>query len=220
VAVALDFGSGALAHLLDFTGMDNVDAIVLSHLHADHVSDMRILAYMLNPLVASGRRMKLPVYLPAGPKPDFDEIANQPAFAAVTVDPDKPLVLGDCMFAFFKTIHAVPCHAMRIEADGAALVYSADSVFDTNLAAFARYADVLLCDAAFDNGNKPKGAPHMSGEEAAKLAKLAGVRRLYLTHLHPQTDESALIAQAQTVFPGAQTVREHETIEVGIGQAL
>lgn len=215
-AVVLDFGAGALSQLLDFCSMEQVDAIVLSHLHADHISDMRVLAYMLNPAVKSGARAALPVILPNEPEAAFDEIAKQPAFSASVIDADRPLVIGDITLSFKRTMHPVPCFAMCAQTPDGSLVYTADSVFDPALAEFAKEADALLCDAAFSNENQPEDAPHMRGEEAAKLAELAQVGALWLTHLNPTTDESALLQQARAVFANTWTVLEHETFEVGV----
>ena len=96
------------------------------------------------------------------------------------------------------------------------MAYTADSVFDPGLADFAQEVDVLLCDAAFSNENRPPDARHMCAEEAARMAGLARAGALWLTHLHPQTDESALLAQARAVFANTWAVIEHETIEFGI----
>ena len=212
--IVLDFGSGALSHLLEFIGIDQVDAIVLSHLHADHVSDMRVLAYMLNPLVQSGKREKLKVYLPDSPARDFDEIASQAAFEAVAINPDKRVLIGDAIIRFQKTTHAVLCYAMRIESGGSVFAYSADSIYDQTLIPFVQNADLFLCDAAFSTKNQPQNAPHMNGEEAARIAKAAGVKRLVLSHLNPSTDEQALLTEARAVFEKTQMAMEHESVEL------
>ena len=215
-AVVLDFGTGALSQLLDFCAVKQVDAVIISHLHADHISDMRVLAYMLNPLVKSGAVAKLPVYLPDEPQAAYEEIARQPAFLANVINPGQPLVIGDIDISFQRTVHPVLCYAMRLKTPTGSLVYTADSSFDPALADFAKDADALLCDAAFSNENRPQGAPHMCGEEAAKLANLAQAGALWLTHLNPETDENALLTQARAVFANTWMVIEHETFEVGI----
>jgi len=210
----IDFGAGALSQLLDFVPMDQVDAILLSHLHADHISDMRILTYMLNPQVAAGKRGRLKVYLPCGPEKEYEEIANQPCFETKIIDEHTVLSFGNCEINFCHTIHPVPCYAMRFCMPGKTLAYSADSVYDEKLAAFAHGADVFVCDAAFTFENQPNNAPHMNGAEAGRLAKLCGAGALFLTHLNPTTDESALLMQARAEFPSTWTVKEHEAIEI------
>ena len=212
--MVVDFGSGALSHLLEYVCMDQVDAILLSHLHADHISDMRVLAYMLNPLVLSGKREKLKIYLPSSPQREFDEIAGQAAFEAVVVESGKTYSIGGAEVSYQKTIHPVLCYAMRIEQNGSTLAYSADSVFDENLIPFVKNADLLLCDAAFAQENVPQNAPHMTGGEAGRLAKLAEVKKLLLTHINPQTSEQSLLTQARAVFENTWAAQEHETVEL------
>ncbi len=211
--MVVDFGSGALSHLLEYVSIDRVEAILLSHLHADHISDMRVLAYMLNPLVASGKREKLKVYLPSAPQREYEEIVGQAAFEVVVIEPDKPVSVGGATVSFHRTVHPVLCYAMRFSHSGSMLAYSADSVFDENLIPFVKNADLFLCDAAFAQENVPQNAPHMTGSEAGQLAKLAEVKKLLLTHLNPQTPEQSLLTQARTVFENTWTAQEHETVE-------
>jgi ribonuclease BN (tRNA processing enzyme) len=214
-AILVDFGSGALSQLLDFIGIDRVDAILLSHLHADHISDMRVLALMLTRFVLQGKRAKLPVYLPDSPDWEYKDIASQPAFSAFAIDTESAIDIGDCVISFKRTIHPVLCYAMRIQSPNATLVYSADSVYDESLIPFIQGADVFLCDAAFTRENQPSDAVHMTSEQAAALAKRAKAGSLWLTHLNPTTDEKSLISQAKAVFPNARTVIEHESFRVG-----
>ncbi len=43
----LDCGSGVLARLQRFTSPDEIGAVVLTHLHGDHIADMTLLRYAL-----------------------------------------------------------------------------------------------------------------------------------------------------------------------------
>ena len=43
--VLFDCGSGVLTRLLAQCPLEQLDAVVLSHLHEDHVADMQVLAY-------------------------------------------------------------------------------------------------------------------------------------------------------------------------------
>ena len=66
--IVIDLGCGALSKLLNVLPSRDIDALVLSHLHADHMGDALTLRYALEVDKKLGRRTEpLPVYLPAEP---------------------------------------------------------------------------------------------------------------------------------------------------------
>ena len=56
--ILIDCGNGVLANLQRFIHFEELDAIVLTHLHSDHVSDMNVLRYALQ--IKRKRRRSLP----------------------------------------------------------------------------------------------------------------------------------------------------------------
>ncbi|MDP4163284.1 MAG: MBL fold metallo-hydrolase, partial [Bacillota bacterium] len=104
------------------------------------------------------------------------------------------------------TNHPVPCFAMRIEADGKTLVYTADSSFKEEFISFSKKADVLLCECNFYGHQNGKGAGHMTSLEAGMLADKAGVNHLILTHLPNYGDLVDLVQEASQNFEGAITL--------------
>ena len=101
---------------------------------------------------------------------------------------------------------------IRLEAEGKALVYTGDSNTCENLAAFAKNADVLLCDAAFLDSEWKETLPHLSALKAAQMAKEAGVQRLLLTHLPTTHDKKTMEDEARACFPGAKAVSPGDVI--------
>ena len=83
-----------------------------------------------------------------------------------------------------KTIHPVPCYAMRIVEQGTSkvLVFTGDSGYMEDFSDFAREADVFLADTYLFEGNERHHA-HFTSKEAGELAKAAAVKQLILTHL-------------------------------------
>ena len=67
----------------------------------------------------------------------------------------------------------------------------------------ARGADLFLCEAAWGatSEGKPEGM-HMSGVDAGRIAREAGVKTLVLVHIQPWTDPEEVLAAARTEFDG------------------
>ncbi len=63
--LVLDLGNGALGALQQYTALGDMDAICLSHLHADHCIDMAGYSVFQN-YHPDGPRPQIPVYGPAG----------------------------------------------------------------------------------------------------------------------------------------------------------
>ena len=62
----IDCGTGTLANLSKHLAWDALDAVILSHLHFDHMSDMLPMQYALQ---FHSRAEALPVYAPLTPAP-------------------------------------------------------------------------------------------------------------------------------------------------------
>jgi ribonuclease Z len=90
---------------------------------------------------------------------------------------------------------------------GRKLVYCGDCIADGNIVEAAKGADLLIHEATFDSSRKEeaKERMHSTAEDAAAVAKKAGVKRLILTHISPRyADVKELLAQAKAVFAGTE----------------
>ncbi|HWG15419.1 MAG TPA: MBL fold metallo-hydrolase [Streptosporangiaceae bacterium] len=205
----LDLGNGALGVLQRHTGLDEIDAICLSHLHADHCLDLT--SYWVARRYAPGGPMpRLPVYAPAraaermtlayGLEPDPGPgIADM--FPVTTLTPGTRQI-GPFQVTAERMAHPVETYGFRIEHGGRVLAYSADTGPCENLGALARRADLLLCEATFlDGPNLPPGL-HLTGRQAGEAAEQAGARHLVLTHIAPGTDKQRTFEEAREVFTG------------------
>lgn len=202
--ILIDAGSGALARVQEFCALDELDMIVLTHLHSDHCSEMFILRYAL-------RNRSVPVLLPKTPEKEYGMLNACPCFDTTELSEHLTLNLPgtDAELSFCKTIHPVECYAVKIREQGKTFVFSGDSSYSGNLTAFCEDADVFLCDSGFLSSQEDTGAlPHMYVREAALTAKKAGVRRLLLTHINPSYEEGALLLEATEVFEPTQVVAE------------
>ncbi|HWI63433.1 MAG TPA: MBL fold metallo-hydrolase, partial [Symbiobacteriaceae bacterium] len=177
----LDAGNGVAARLLERLPVELLTAVVVSHLHEDHIADVHCLRFAQMGAQQAGRtEAKLQVYAPTEPEARHTWLEGGEAWQDLhTYDPDQPLVLGGLEVRFFRTNHPIPCYAMRIkpvDADGPVLFYTADTGIHPPLVEAARGANLLLIEASLTEEYASKKAfGHLSGAEAAAFARDAGV---------------------------------------------
>ncbi len=207
--VVLDLGSGALVKLLGEVGAEAVDAVVISHVHADHCSDL--FSFYMARARSVAVPTPLPVFVPAGAAEHFirfarAEDADHPFqwlmdFRAVSGG-DEALV-GEVALAFATTNHPVPTIATRVASGGVSLVYTADTGPSDEVAALAGGADALLCEAAMIGERDHDTYPfHLTAEEAGRLAAQAEVGHLIVTHIPPSLTPEPSIQAAREAYPG------------------
>lgn len=198
----IDCGSGALAQLPKYTDVMELDAVILSHYHNDHIADVGVLQY--NWLVQNQIRhtsASLPIY---GHRDDLVEFAKLTHHytEGIGYDPDKVLQIGPFSITFLKTKHPVPCYAMRITDGEKVIIYTADSSFQSAFIPFCQDADLLVADCSFYHGQDGSKAGHMNSVECATIAEAAGVRELLLSH-HPHFgDRTDLVKEAKKKYHG------------------
>lgn len=195
--ILLDCGTGVLSRLLSETTLDRLDAVVLSHLHFDHMSDMLPMHYALqfNP-----RKRPLNVYAPATPV----DVRKLLGHAQIDLWPMNETVVGEMRLSFCPVRHPVETFAVCVECDGSRFVYTGDSNTDFALELFCDSADFLLADAGLSAADHSENAPHLSAALCGKLARDTGAKRLLLTHFNPKYDPDALCAEAREYFSAVE----------------
>ncbi|KRM95828.1 beta-lactamase domain-containing protein [Liquorilactobacillus aquaticus DSM 21051] len=194
----LDCGSGALLNLEKHLDPLDLDAVLLSHYHNDHIADIGVLQYywQLNNSRIDGK--VLPIYGHKQDKKHFDDLTWDKATIGQAYEPSKKLLLGPFEISFLKTKHPVTAYAVKIEdtSDKKIFAFTADTDYIPELTAFVRGADVLMTDTNYSAGKKePKW--HMTSTESGKLAKDAAVKKLILTHLPQKEDLNLLLEEAK-----------------------
>jgi ribonuclease BN (tRNA processing enzyme) len=203
----IDLGSGALGALQRHFDPLSVDAVLISHLHADHFFDLSGY-YVLRKYHPAGPQPKLPTWGPRALRSRVARAYGLPLEPGMDEEftfrrvKKKPFQVGPFTVTGVRVDHPVEAFAFRIEHDGKALVYSGDTAACRQLTELAQGADLLLVEAAFRDGDDNPPHVHMTGSEAAATAVEAGVRRLVLTHVPPWHDEQDALREAEGVFAG------------------
>lgn len=201
--VWLDAGPGTLANLQLHVPIAELDAIVLTHEHPDHWSD-------LEHFVVACRwffdRPPVPVHAPASLRAAAAERIRQADHGAAVLDwhdtsPERSITIGPMTLSFSRTDHPVPTHAVRVDAGGRSLGYSADSGPGWGLSALGPGLDLALCEATYLS-DREGTVQHMSARQAGTTARDAGVDRLVITHLAPGIDRVAAEHEAEGAFGG------------------
>ena len=206
--LVLDLGAGALGALQRHVDLLDVDAVYVSHLHADHCIDLVAYSYARR-YHPGGIPPVLPVYGPAGTAQRIlDSYEAPPSHGLEDVFdfrevPPEERELGPFTVRAVRVNHPIECHGLRIEAGGRSLVYSGDTGACDDLVALAQGCDVFLCEASW--AAAPDNPPdiHLSGRQAGEHARRAGVDRLLLTHVVPWADPERIRAEAAEAFGGA-----------------
>lgn len=198
--VLLDCGTGVLAHLLERITLKELHAIVLSHLHFDHVSDILPMTYAL---AGSGRSEPVPLIAPTEPAP-IRELFDARVYS---VREPGEMTIGALTLSFRPGRHPVPAYIVSVRSEDARLVYTGDTNTHPVLADFFESADLLLADAGLLEADWAEQKPHLSAARCGKLARAAGVKRLLLTHLSPLCAPEAALEEARGHYPSAELAK-------------
>jgi ribonuclease BN (tRNA processing enzyme) len=217
----VDMGSGTMANLQRYTGMFDVDAVAVSHVHPDHLVDLYM--YFFARVFSPERPTGTPLFVPPGLLELFvgllqddamQEIAN--SFKVVEVSPGDPFEAGPFRVSTWPMAHPVPTLGMRIEADGEVLSYTADTGPTDEVGPLAQGADLLLAEATWQQPEQETDAIHLTAKQAGDVAAGADARRLMLTHIRPHLDRERSREDAASRFGGEVLLAEEAvTVEIG-----
>ena len=223
IAILLDCGNGVFSKLRRYRDYTHIDAVVISHLHADHFLDLVPFAYALTyaprqqptpvdrwPGTEHPARPKL--YAPEGAAELFRRVVGawgnedliDNAFEIEEFRADSVLEIGSMRFRFQSVPHFTETFAICIESKNgdAKLVFGADSRPTEDLVEFARDCDLLLVEATLPRPERSGVRGHLTPREAGEHARAAGASRVVLTHISDELDELWARHEAEAGFGG------------------
>ena len=203
----IDFGSGSLSALQRYAGLGAVDAILLTHLHCDHMLDA--CTYVVVRRYAPGGPLPpLPVYAPMGAAERISAAyssENEPVDDVYTFYGLQPgtFPIGPFTVTADRVNHPIETYGVRVEHGGRVLAYSSDTAPCDALLRLAQGADLFLCEASYLDGVANPPDLHLTGGEAGEAATKADVGTLLLTHLVTAWgSEASTVEAASAAFSG------------------
>jgi ribonuclease BN (tRNA processing enzyme) len=220
--VLVDCGNGVFSKLRRVRDYTRTDAIVVSHMHADHFFDLIPFAFAL---VYAPRQQTVPVarwpgvespprpplHLPPGGLAVLAGVTSaigapgliEMAFDASEYDPAEELTIDSMTLRFQPVPHFIPTWAISFdEAGSGRFVYGADHRPNDEIVAFAEHADLLILEATLPRPERTGQRGHMTPGESGEHAARAGAERLVLTHISDELDHLWAKAEAESAFGG------------------
>ncbi|MDN5963216.1 MAG: MBL fold metallo-hydrolase [Actinomyces sp.] len=212
--VVMDMGPGSFGQLWNHVDPRDLDAVVFSHGHADHIGDVISLHVHRRWGPARGSD---PLVM-AGPEGLLDRVRQidgageeetyEGEFSVHTLRAGVALRVGPLTLTPSAAWHSVPGFGIRVEGPseqdperGVSLFYTGDTDECETITAGASDVDLLLSEAGFTGSEGVRGI-HMTGGRAGSTATEARVGRLVLTHIQPWTDPEDVLAEARATWSG------------------
>jgi ribonuclease BN (tRNA processing enzyme) len=220
--LVLDCGNGVFSKLRRHRDYVDIDAVLISHLHADHFLDLVPFSYALT---YAPRQQPVPVaswpgtsaparpdlHAPVGALETFRHVASawqseeliESAFNLHEYTVGDELTAGPFQIRFCEVPHYVRTFAVEISTQGGSrLTYSADCSPNEDLVSFARDTDLLLIEATLPRPERTGERGHLTPAEAGDHGRRAAAKRLVITHFSDELDRDWLRAEAAEGFGG------------------
>ncbi|MGH2856799.1 MAG: MBL fold metallo-hydrolase [Solirubrobacteraceae bacterium] len=222
----LDCGNGAFSKLRTESDYAELDAIVVTHMHADHFFDLIPLAFALtySPRWSTTARPPRPrLHLPRGGLAVLRRVGAclgaeglvETAFEPREYAPGEMLAIGPLSARTQAVPHYVPTCAISLHGNGGRFVFGADCCPNGELVKLAAGAELLLIEATLAEPEPGGSGGHMTALEAGEHGARAGAQKLVLTHFSDELDPELVRAGGAEGF-GAEVelAREGASYEV------
>jgi ribonuclease BN (tRNA processing enzyme) len=215
----MDIGNGVFGKLRAAADYTTVDAVVVSHMHADHSLDLVPFAYALI-YAPGGRARDEPVRLmvPEGGRDQLRRVVGtwggekliEEAFALEEYASGDELEVGDLRIRSASVPHFLPntnaLDLTSVAGGGGRVTYGADHGPSDALVAFAQDTDLLMIEATLRTPEESGPRGHITAREAGEHGRRAGARRLVVTHVSDLIDAEWVRSEAEAGFGGPVTV--------------
>jgi ribonuclease BN (tRNA processing enzyme) len=230
----LDCGNGVFSKLREVRDYVDIDAVLITHLHADHFLDLVPFAYALS---YAPRQQPVPVggypgtdnpsrpalHVPPGAPGVFRRIVGcwgpedllDNAFALSEYEPPSEMSLGPFAVRFCEVPHFTTTYAVEFSSNGSRFTFGADCSPNEGLVDFARDTQLLLIEATLPRPERTGIRGHLTPGEAGDHGRRAGAERLILTHYSDEMNPEWAETEAVNTYGGpVEMAREGAIYEV------
>ncbi|WP_019228697.1 MBL fold metallo-hydrolase [Sedimentibacter sp. B4] len=203
----LECGSGVVSLMQQKYDLGEIDAVILTHYHYDHMCDIGPLQYARQIKTQLGQINKsLPIYAPRG---EFFNLLKWEDYAyGQDFDEKSILTIGPFEITFIKNVHPVEAYSIKVKCSGKVFSFTSDTAYFEGLENFFDKSDILISECSFYSHMDGTKAGHLNSSQAGMLAENAHVKKLVLTHLPHFGNLEDLVAQAKEQYSGEIVLAE------------
>jgi ribonuclease BN (tRNA processing enzyme) len=235
-ALLVDCGNGVFGKLRERIDYVDVDAVLISHLHADHFLDLVPYSYALT---YAPRQQPVPVdrwpgtdhpakpelHAPPGAREAFRRVVGtwgnedliENAFDLIEYEASSTLAIGPFEIRFQPVPHFTETFAICVASQNGSgrIVYGADCRPTEALANFVDEPDLIMMEATLPRPERTGMRGHLTPGEAGEHARAAGAKRLVLVHISDELDADWARGEAEASFGGpVEVAREGAAYDV------
>lgn len=200
----VDLGPGTMGNLQKFHDMDDIDAVLITHLHPDHYSDLFVFAIYLEFFSKRTRPLRL-----LGPKGSRERLSSMKwqsdaglpdIFTYEELPTNGSFELAGFNVSTCINCHSEPANALRISTlsnPPVSITYTSDTALCDEVTQLSMNSDLLLAESTWLEAPIPDQVGHMTPKDAAILARTSGSKELVLTHIWPHVDPEICRQEAE-----------------------
>lgn len=172
----IDMGSGSFNKLITLDSSVNVNTVILTHLHFDHIVDAMTLSYYLQ-----SKKRKVKLVLPQTPTEIYSIFLGMDSFELVTLNEEFTMNIGGMHITAKKSAHSVETYSIIMSKGSDRLVYTSDTTNYWAVTELLKGATQVIGDAGVLQILKNPSISHITVAELAMATPKSA--KLYLGHL-------------------------------------
>lgn len=107
---------------------------------------------------------------------------------------------------------------LTFDEEGKKVSFVLDTLNHSKIAGFVKDSDLFICESSFSDelAEQAKDHLHMTGKQAAEIAKKAKVKKLVLTHLSQRYEKAThiILKEAQKIFKNSVVAKDFDNFEI------